>query len=382
MTASKEFKIPAGNLANVSVPLMWPMLAAAQLAEQGLGLYADNMKFLAEEAKIHHELRPKLATPNRVLLDLRTMIFRDYSKPGAGGVPTVVDAPYAGHSAMIADYHQGQSLIETLLANGLDRVFLTDWKSATEDMKDLEIDQYLAELNVCVDDLGGRANLIGLCQGGWMAAMYAARFPHKVSSLVLAGAPIDTDAGDGPVGRMAHTYPTAFYQELVALGGGLMRGEVMLRGWKNMHPEEHYIQSHIDLYEHIDDPVYLEKEETFESWYENPIDLPGRWYLQAIVQLFKENRLAKRTFVGLGRRLNLKDITCPVYLLAGASDDITTREQVFDAEKYLGTSRDSIQKQLVPAGHIGLFMGSRTLKETWPGIARWIRDSSREDHSS
>ena len=29
------------------------------------------------------------------------------------------------------------------------------------------------------------------------------------------------------------------------------------------------------------------------SWYENPIDLPGRWYLQAIEQLFKENRLAK-----------------------------------------------------------------------------------------
>lgn len=382
MTASKAHSGPAGNLANVSVPLMWPMLAAAQLAEQGLGLYADNMKFLAEEAKIHHELRPKLATPNRVLLDLRTMVFRDYSKPGGDGVPTVIDAPYAGHSAMIADYHQGQSLIETLLASGLERVFLTDWKSASDDMKDLEIDQYLAELNVCVDDLGGRVNLVGLCQGGWMAAMYAARFPHKVSSLVLAGAPIDTDAGDGPVKRMAHAYPTAFYQELVALGGGLMRGEIMLRGWKNMHPEEHYIQSHIDLYEHIDDPVYLKKQETFESWYENPIDLPGRWYLQAIVQLFKENRLAKGTFVGLGRRLDLKDITGRVYLLAGASDDITTREQVFDAEKYLGTPRDRIQKQLVPGGHIGLFMGSRTLKETWPGIGRWIRDSADGDRAS
>jgi poly(3-hydroxybutyrate) depolymerase len=382
MTASKALKSPAGNLANVSVPLMWPMLAAAQLAEQGLGLYADNMKFLAEETKIHHELRPKLATPNRVLLDLRTMIFRDYSKPGAAGVPTMVDAPYAGHSAMIADYHQGQSLIETLLASGLDRVFLTDWKSATEDMKDLEIDQYLAELNVCVDELGGCVNLVGLCQGGWMAAMFAARFPHKVSSLVLAGAPIDTDAGDGPVKRMAHAYPTAFYQELVTLGGGLMRGEIMLRGWKNMHPEEHYIQNHVDLYEHIDDPVYLKKQETFESWYENPIDLPGRWYLQAIVQLFKENRFAKGTFVGLGRRLDLKDITCRVYLLAGASDDITTREQVFDAEKYLGTPRDGIQKQLVPGGHIGLFMGSRTLKETWPGIARWIRDAAGGDHAS
>jgi hypothetical protein len=32
----------------------------------------------------------------------------------------------------------------------------------------------------------------------------------------------------------------------------------------------------------MDDPTYVAKEETFERWYENPLDLPGRWYLQAI----------------------------------------------------------------------------------------------------
>jgi poly(3-hydroxyalkanoate) synthetase len=171
---------------------------------------------------------------------------------------------------------------------------------------------------------------------------------------------------------MVERSPMSFYEELVALGGGLMRGKYMLQGWKNMHPEQHYIEEHIDLYEHIDDPAYLAKQETFESWYENPIDLPGRWYLQAIQQLFKENRLAKGEFVGLGRRLDLAAIVCPVYLLAGESDDITTREQVFEAERYLGTPKTAIVKTLVPGGHIGLFMGSRTLKETWPSIARWI----------
>jgi len=369
---AKTSTVHADNLKGIDVPLFWPMIAATQMAEAGLKLTADNMKFMNEEVKIHHDLKPKLASANRVLLDLRTMAFRDYSAAGATGLPVIVDAPYAGHSAMIADYHKGQSLMETLIANGITRLFLTDWKSATEDMKDLEIDQYLAELNVCVDDLGGRVNLVGLCQGGWMAAMFAARYPRKVASLVLAGAPIDADAGDGPIKRMAHTCPTSFYEELVAMGGGLMRGKMMLRGWKNMHPEQHYVKDRVDLYEHIEDPVYLSKEETFDSWYEHPIDLPGRWYLQAVTQIFKENRFAKGTFIGLGRRLNLKDITCPVYLLAGETDDITTREQVFDADKYLGTPKDQIEKKLVPGGHIGLFMGSHTLKEAWPGIAHWI----------
>lgn len=355
-----------------SIPLFWPMAAATAMIEAGAELSAKNFAFLAEEEKIHHELRPALATPNRALLDLRTMVFRDYSVGPANGLPTIVDAPYAGHSAMIADYQPGQSLMETLRENGLKRLYLTDWKSATEDMKDLEIDQYLAELNVCVDEVGGRANLVGLCQGGWLATMFAARFPAKVASLVLAGSPIDTDAGDGPIKRMAHTYPTSFYEELVTLGGGLMLGKFMLRGWKNMHPDQHYVTDHVDLYEHIDDPAYIKKEEAFESWYENPIDLPGRWYLQAIVQIFKENRLAKGNFVALGKKLDLKTVTCPVYLLAGESDDITTREQVFDAEKYLGTPPANIVKQLVPGGHIGLFMGSRTLKSAWPQIAQWV----------
>jgi polyhydroxyalkanoate depolymerase len=374
---SKHHSVKSDAPTQVSIPFLWPMAAAAEIAARGLDLYARNMKFIAEEQKIRHELRPALATANRAMLDLRTIVFRDYTTGNATGLPTIVDAPYAGHSAMIADYQRGQSLVETLLANGVARVFLTDWKSATEDMKDLEIDDYLAALNVCVDDLGGRVNLVGLCQGGWFSTMYAARFPGKVASLVLAGAPIDTDAGDGPIKRMAHDTPTSFYEELVTLGGGLMRGATMLQGWKGMHPKQHYFEEHVDLYEHIDDPAYVAKREAFASWYENPIDLPGRFYRQAIVQLFKENRLAKGTFIGLGVRLDLKTITCPVYLLAGEADDITTKEQVFGAEALLGTRKDRITKALVPGGHIGLFMGSRTLQTAWPEIARWIGEVGR-----
>ncbi len=367
---SKESPIKPAGLSPPSVPAFWPMAMAMRMLEDGAELYAKNLKFAEEEIKIHDELRPILATSNQVRLDLRTMALRDYGQPG--GIPTLVDAPHAGHTAVIADYHDGQSLVQTLLANGLGHVALTDWKSATDDMKDLEIDNYLAEVVIAIDDLGGRVNLIGLCQGGWMAAMIAARFPEKVNSLVLAGAPIDTDAGDGPIKRMAHQSPISFYEELVALGGGLMKGKYMLQGWKNMNPEQHYIQDHIDLYEHIDDPAYLAKEETFNRWYENPIDLPGRWYLQVIAQLFKENRLAKGEFIGLGRKLDLTNITCSTYLLAGAADDITTPEQVLGAAKYLGTSADRIVQETVPGGHIGLFMGARTLKEHWLRIARWI----------
>ena len=81
------------------------------------------------------------------------MVLRD---SGTGGYSDLRRAPYSGQSAMITDYAEGQSLVETLLDNGIGHVALTDWKAASEDMKDFDIDNYLAELIVAIDDLGGR----------------------------------------------------------------------------------------------------------------------------------------------------------------------------------------------------------------------------------
>lgn len=361
-----------------SVPWFWPCAAAIEMGEEGVRLFQDNLRYITEVERIELPPPPQWATPNHVLLDLDTMRLRDFSDAGkqTGALPVVIDAPYAGHSSTIADYAQGQSLTETLLASGLERVLVTDWKSATPEMRDFDIDTYLADIDAAVDALGGRVALVGLCQGGWMSAMYACRFPDKVASLVLAGAPMDTDAGDGPIKHLAHTLPLSFYEQMVETGGGRMSGQYMLAGWKNMHPDVQYIGKFIDLYQHIEDKCYIERTERFESWYENPIDLPGRYYLQAIKLLFKENRFAKGEFIGLGKKLVLKDITCPLFLLAGDSDDITTQEQVFAAEQLVGTPPAKIERKLVPGGHIGLFMGSHTLKDTWPGIAHWIAANS------
>jgi hypothetical protein len=109
----KQIPVAPANLPFPSVPAFWPMAMAmaATMFEQGSELLAKNLKFVDEEIRIHDSLRPRLATPNPARLDLRSMVLRDYGVPG--GLTTLVVAPYAGHTAMIADYHRGQSLIET-----------------------------------------------------------------------------------------------------------------------------------------------------------------------------------------------------------------------------------------------------------------------------
>lgn len=358
----------------LAVPAYWPVEWARQIRKRGRNLPRDWLSYVRHAGAITFPERPDWVTPHSLAFESQTMLLRDFSDDDApaDAIPVIVDAPYAGHPSTIADYADGQSLVQTLKAGGCKRVYVTDWKSATHEMRNFGIDKYLSDLNDAMDAVGGRAHLVGLCQGGWLSAMHAARFPGKAVSLVLAGAPIDAHAGHGPVTKMAKRTPFSFYRSLVVMGGGRMRGRFMLQGWKNMHPDEHYWGKYIDLFDNITNPQYVERARHFSRWYEHVVDLPGRMYLEAVKHLFKLNRLARGEFVALGERISLKSITVPMYLLAGADDDITTPDQVFNAENLVGTPKELIRKELAPGGHIGLFMGSKTLKQQWARISAWL----------
>ncbi|MEM5385915.1 alpha/beta fold hydrolase [Paraburkholderia phymatum] len=361
----------AHHYPEVGVPLFWPFGLALELEETALHTVEKAVRFMREVEKTQvSRAPPQWATRNRIVLDLPTMALREFSQGSCA--PVLVLCPYAGHSSTIADFLPGQSLIETLVNAGCSSVFATDWRSATPQMRFFNIGNYLAEIDLCVNELGNRVNLVGLCQGGWCAAMYAARFPGKVARLVIAGAPIDTDVGDGAITQAAHALPLRFYEDLVRGGDGLLKGTYMLEGFKNLQPVTQYFGKFVDLYEHLDDPSYVTRFEQFERWYEYTLDLPGTWYLQVIDQLFKQNRLARGEFVALGKRLDLTNIKCPTYLLAGAHDHITPKEQVFAAKALLGTETGDVQEAVANGGHIGLFMGQRALRENWVPIARWL----------
>ena len=259
-----------------------------------------------------------------------------------------------------------------LISNGLNNIFVIDWKPATFTMKDFGINKYLDDIDKAVNNLGGVVNLVGLCQGGWLGLMYASLHPNNIRGIVLAGSPIDTDAGDGAIKSMAHSLPMSFYENLVRIGGGLISGNVMLAGWKSMKPQEQYFSKYLQLYEHIEDRNYIERTKKFEAWYENVYDLPGAYYLETIKRIFKENQLVKGQFIAQGKLISLKHISCPVYMLAGTKDEITPVAQIFNTEKYLGTPHKNVYKKLTDSGHLGLFMGSKSLAEVWPKIADWI----------
>src|SRR5947209_20324861 len=134
--------------------------------------------------------RPAWTTPHEIVFDAPIARLRDFSTASSRSkvVPTLVLPPQAGHDSCIVDYSAEQSQMGAILDAGLKRAFSLDWKGATAETADATIDDYLEVIDQSIDHAGGRVNLIGDCQGGWLAAMYAAIHPERVNTLTIAGA--------------------------------------------------------------------------------------------------------------------------------------------------------------------------------------------------
>lgn len=340
--------------------LLWPWVAVSALSRAAFGAA---MAWRGVPAAAGCDL--PFASANDVVLELAGLRLRAFGDRAARATPTLVVAPFALHDATIADFAPGHSLVAALRAGGTACVHLVEWRSATAEMRYFDIDSYLAELNVVVDELGGRVNLAGLCQGGWLSLVYAARFPAKIARLALAGAPVDLEAAESSLTLSVRNAPRGVYESLVSMGGGRAMGGAMLRFWSGAAQLD--AMGHEALQLDAPDAALAAR---FRDWYDRTIDLPGAYYLQAVDWLFRRNRLAKGDFPALGRTVDLACVDMPVYILAGDADQTCVLPQVLATRDLVGSADVTID--VAPSDHLGLFMGRHSVAERWPRIGAWL----------
>ena len=314
-------------------------------------------------------------TANSVALQLPSMRLLDFSN-AVEGRPLLVCAPYALHRAKIADFAPGHSLMEALQAAGIARLYLTDWRSATPEMRYFSIDTYLSDLNVAVDTIGPPVDLAGLCQGGWLALLYAARFPGKVRRLVLAGSPVDVSV-PSELSKMVASLPQQSFEAMVRQGEGIVSGKHMLQIWSlplSTPDVEAALQRQLDD-KPEDARALLER---FTRWNDETLDLPGTYYLEVTDWIFRQNRIAAGDVVALGCKIDLAAVKLPVFVLAAENDIVVPSDQAFATIGLLGTPPAWLQRGIEPCGHLGLFMGCKALAGSWRRIARWLQSDLGE----
>ncbi len=324
--------------------------------------------------------RPSWTTPHEIVFEAPLARLRDFSVSRKRVVPTLVLPPQAGHDSCIVDYSAEQSQMRTIVECGLERAFSLDWVGATQKTKDASIEDYMDVVDRAIDHCGGRVNLIGDCQGGWLATIYAALHPERVNTLTIAGAPIDFHAGEPVIHevlrRVSPDGDMRFYETLVQMGGGVLEGRHMLAGFILIQPGAE-ISRQIELLLHLDDPAHVARYREFEDWFKHTQDVPGAFYLWIVRHLFRDNALISGSLEVRGQKVELANIDMPLELMAGATDHITPPDQVFALATHASTPSEQVTRHVSTGGHLGLFMGHEALREHWPKVLAKVFELSR-----
>ena len=134
-------------------------------------------------------------TPHEVVHRQDKLTLRHYPAKGAAtGLPVVV-VPSMINRASICDLEPDRSLVGGLAERG-HPTYLVDWgvpgpEDAAEDVAYVLLELLHRALDRACRHAGQpQAVLLGYCQGGTLAAMYAALRPGRVAGLIALNAPV------------------------------------------------------------------------------------------------------------------------------------------------------------------------------------------------
>lgn len=303
--------------------------------------------------------------------------LRDFSEVAtdtgpAPAVPTLVVPPRSGHTSCVVDLSAKESLLGTALAAGLSDLHCIEWLAASVAETDSGIEAHLRVLSEAVAALGGRVNIIGFSQGGWLAGVYAACHPDSVVTLTLAAAPIDSHRG--------RHVPQALLRRLTGKRFGTLATAAL--------PWTHIPSGHVQLaglqaaelpwtckrvarlWGGIEDDAKVWAEAAYQDWLQQPQNVPADFYRWSIEHMFIRNELARGVLVVAGDRVNLAEIDCPLFLLAGRSDVIVPPEQVWALADLVSTPRREVVKISAECAHLGLVADAAVLRECWLPLLR------------
>ncbi|MGH7890682.1 MAG: class III poly(R)-hydroxyalkanoic acid synthase subunit PhaC [Thermodesulfobacteriota bacterium] len=283
----------------------------------------------------------------------------------------LVNRPY------ILDLKPGRSVVEVLLKKGID-VYLIDWGSPGDEDKKLDfnhyINRYIKQVIKQVKKHSGadKVSVLGYCMGGTMSAMYTALYPEDIRNLLLMSAGIDYKVegtlslwGDKPnfdVDKFIDAY-------------GNVPAEFLQSGFIFMKPIQNLVSKYVNFYENVDNEAFVENFLAMEKWLNDNIPVPGEVFREFVKYLYQENQLAENKLRINGKRVDLKEIKCPVLNLIAENDHLVPPASSLGFTDM--TSSKDTKTIVYPTGHIGLSVSSKSLKALWPEVADWLIERSK-----
>jgi polyhydroxyalkanoate synthase subunit PhaC len=318
-------------------------------------------------------------TPSDVLYQEGRMRVLHYRRPPsapAGERPPILCVYALINKPYIMDLQPGRSVVESLLARGLD-VYLIDWGTPNLLDQDMRIHDYvngyvMAAVRAVKKAAGvDKIHMLGYCMGGTFATMFTSRHPEHIRTLSLMAAPLDFDNESSYLNIWAHA--PGFDAWKIARTYGLIPPEFFNAAFGILDPLRTNYLKFQGLLERIDDRAFVENFLRMEMWNNDGIPMAGPTYAEFIDKGYQRNLLVKGewTLDGDDQRIDPHRIDMPVATIVGLNDNLVPPESTERILARVGSKE--IRKFEQPSGHIGLSTSGRAHQDLWPQFAEWVR---------
>jgi polyhydroxyalkanoate synthase len=309
----------------------------------------------------------------------RTLVYRKnkarlyrYQSARTRRIP-VLFVPNLGISRpVIFDLQPGASFIEYMSGQGFD-LFLLDWGVYGEEDDGLTVDECVTRLLPRVArralEASGAPELtvIGYCMGAPLSVSFVALHPEiPVHAFVNMAGPIDFSKA----GLFARWLDRRFYDvDRVVDTVGAIPADWVRVGFKLLKPTMD-VSTALNLWWNLDNERYVAGYRALSRWANEYVPFPAEFFRQWVKAFYQDNRLVRGELVLDGRPVRLGQVSCPVFVVAGAEDYIAPAPCVKALLDHIGT-RDTSYLEL-PGGHISLIAGRSASVHCWPRLAEWL----------
>jgi len=299
--------------------------------------------------------------------------FRPGKKPSCP-VPLLITYALVNRETMM-DLEEGRSVIRNMLDHGLD-IYIIVWGYPSRLDRYLTLDDYIdIYMNDCVDHIRKetgleRINLMGVCQGGTFASIYAALYPEKVRNLITMVTPIDFDTDD----CLLNIWCRYIDVDLMVDTLGNIPGDFMNLGFLMLKPFQLMIDKYIGLVDSAEDPASVRNFLRMEKWINDSPDQAGETLRKFVNELYKENRLIKGQLQIGGRKVDLKRIDMPLLNIYAEQDHLVPPSSSEPLGEFVSST--DVTTRSFPVGHIGMYVSSKSQRDLAPTIAEWLMERS------
>jgi polyhydroxyalkanoate synthase subunit PhaC len=292
--------------------------------------------------------------------------------PGAPVRDPILLCPSLINRLYVLDLKEGISVVEQLRHAG-HRVYGIDWGDPGAAEHGLGFDAFVERLArfleaACADAGAPKMHVLGHCLGGTMATALAAVDDRHMQSLINLTAPLSFH-DDGLLSKW--TRAPFFDPEAVVRAFGHVPPWFTQPAFQILKPMGQPTKA-LRLYQSLDKPSFLEFFRCLETWINDNVSIPDRFFVDLVGTLYRKDGLQAGLVQVRGRSVRLEDVKVPLFTIAATEDHIVPPASATAGHDRIGSAVKKVE--VLPGGHIGVVVGGLARRRLWPALLAWMEE--------